>query len=96
VGGVFPSGTITFVPGQVVARITVNVAGDKIVEADEDFAVTLSGASGAQLTLDRAIGTISNDDFAALTPVAQAFASLAMAETPSRGSKQRQPFGPVV
>jgi len=95
VGGVFPSGTISFVPGQVVARITVNVAGDKVVEADEDFAVTLSGASGAQLVMDRAIGTISNDDYAALTPVAQAFASLAMAETPSRGSKQRQPFGPA-
>jgi len=96
VGGVFPSGTITFAPGQVVARIQVTVAGDKIVEADEDFAVTLSGASGAQLTLDRAIGTISNDDFAALTPVAQAFASLVMAETPSRGGKQRQPLGPAV
>jgi hypothetical protein len=45
------SGTLTFSAGQTTATITVRVSGDRTAEPDEDFFVTLSGASG---------GTIAN------------------------------------
>src|SRR5262249_26974632 len=42
--------------------ITVNVAGDTAVEGDEGFAVTLSHAVGANISVASAEGTILNDD----------------------------------
>ena len=58
-----PSGTVSFDVGQTVQTITVKVQGDNVVEADENFLVTLSNASsGAVLGTDKATGTIRNDD----------------------------------
>jgi hypothetical protein len=65
-GGVLPSGTITFTAGQTSQTLTVNVAGDTTVEADEGFTVTLSNPSApATITTATATGTILNDDVAA-------------------------------
>jgi Ca2+-binding RTX toxin-like protein len=62
VGGVLPSGTVSFAAGETSKIIAVNVTGDTAVEADEDFTVTLSGASGATLGIATANGVIRNDD----------------------------------
>jgi hypothetical protein len=63
VGGVLPSGTLTFAPDQTVQTITLQVQGDATVELDEGFSVTLSGASGgAVIETATATGTIRNDD----------------------------------
>ncbi len=62
-GGVLPSGTVTFAAGQASATITVAVAGDAVVEADEGFGVVLSAPTGgATLGLTSAGGVIRNDD----------------------------------
>ena len=62
-GGALPTGTVTFNPGETSKVITVNVAGDGQVEADEGFTVTLSAPSnGATLGTASAVGTILNDD----------------------------------
>jgi hypothetical protein len=50
VGGILPSGNITFEPGQSSATITVNVAGDTAIENDEGFVVTLANPVGATLS----------------------------------------------
>ena len=64
-GGVLPSGTVSFAAGDTTPKvITVNVAGDTVVEPDEGFTVTLSGASGATIASASAVGTILNDDVA--------------------------------
>ncbi|MGB7325827.1 MAG: Calx-beta domain-containing protein [Rubripirellula sp.] len=52
VGGVLPSGTVTFGPGDVTKTITVEVAGDLTAELDETFTVTLSNAQNADANLD--------------------------------------------
>jgi hypothetical protein len=61
-GGTLPSGTITFAAGETSKTITINVAADSTNEANETFQVTLSGATGAQITGGTATGTILNDD----------------------------------
>ena len=67
-GGAFPTGTVTFAPGETTATIEIVVAGDNDVEFDEDFTVTLSApsdteASTIQIEPDAsAVGTIVNDD----------------------------------
>ncbi len=62
-GGVLPSGTLSFGALQASGSITVPVTGDTQFEADESFAITLSGASaGAAITTASAIGTILGDD----------------------------------
>jgi len=62
-GGVFPSGTVTFLPGEDVKSILVNVKGDTTIEEDETFTVTISNAtSGAQITTASVQATILNDD----------------------------------
>jgi CSLREA domain-containing protein len=67
VGGVLPSGMLTFNPGETTKTITVLVAGDTTVEPDEGFTVTLSNASNAQITTGTATGTILTDDTPATT-----------------------------
>lgn len=63
VGGVAPSGRVTFAPGQTVQAVTVNVAGDTQVESNEAFRVVLGGASvGTHITANDAQGMIVNDD----------------------------------
>ncbi|MBE8994497.1 ELWxxDGT repeat protein [Microcystis aeruginosa] len=64
VGGVLPSGTLSFAVGETSQVITVDVQGDTTVEPNENFTVTLSNATnGATITTATAIGTIQNDDF---------------------------------
>ncbi|MFM6043720.1 MAG: Calx-beta domain-containing protein, partial [Dolichospermum sp.] len=68
VGGVLPSGTVSFAAGETSKVITVNVQGDTTVEPNEDFTVTLSNpTNGATITTATAIGTIQNDDVAVPT-----------------------------
>ena len=57
--------------GRTQARFEVAVTGDATAEADETFNVTLSGVVGATLGDAAAVGTIQNDDGAALVPIAQ-------------------------
>ena len=61
-GGTLPSGIVTFAAGETSQVVTINVSGDTTVEADEQFTVTLSGASGASIGTATATGTITNDD----------------------------------
>jgi hypothetical protein len=56
------SGTITFLPGQTVQRITVFAPGDTKAELDETFKVNLSPGTNVNLGNDTANGTIVNDD----------------------------------
>ena len=56
------SGTLTFSAGQTSKRISVTVTGDRLVEEDELFTVTLSSPSNATISDATATGTISNDD----------------------------------
>ena len=64
VGGLLPSGTVSFAVGETSKVITVNVLGDTTVEPNENFTVTLSNATnGAIITTATATGTINNDDF---------------------------------
>ncbi len=65
-GGALPTGTVTFADGQNTATITINVAGDILVEANETFIVTLSAPTGGAAigAANTATGTITNDDIA--------------------------------
>ncbi|TVV69760.1 calcium-binding protein [Sphingomonas solaris] len=69
VGGVLPSGTITFAPGEATKTVTVLVAGDGAIETDETFAVVLTGGSNVSVGGTPAVFTIVNDDQGALSPL---------------------------
>jgi len=70
VGGVLPTGTVSFAAGETSKVITVNVAGDTAVESNEAFTVTLSAPTGgATLATASASGTINNDDSAGPAPI---------------------------
>jgi hypothetical protein len=60
------SGTLTFAPGVTQQTISVTVNGDTLVEPDETFDVNLSAPVNATLAASQGIGTILNDDVAAL------------------------------
>jgi hypothetical protein len=63
VDGVLPSGTAHFLPGETSLTISLSVAGDIVQEAQESFAVVLSGPTGAAgLGVSSASGLIINDD----------------------------------
>lgn len=63
VGGVLPSGTITFAIGEVTKTINVEVQGDLTEEEDETFVVTLSNpTNSATINVASASGTILDDD----------------------------------
>ncbi len=61
------NGSLTFPPGNLSQTISVPVAGDNIVEANETFTITLSAPNGATLGTAVATGTITNDDTATLS-----------------------------
>ena len=62
-GSVLPSGTVSFAAGETSKTITVNVAGDTVVEPDEGFTVTLSNpAASTTIGTATASGTIRNDE----------------------------------
>ena len=56
------SGTLTFAPGVGAQTVTVDLIGDSIIELDEAFAVTLSGADGSVIGDATGVGTIIDDD----------------------------------
>jgi hypothetical protein len=58
------SGTLTFAPGETAKTLAVPVLGETLNEADESFFVNLSAPSGAVLSDNRGVGTITNDDVA--------------------------------
>ncbi len=59
-------GTLTFAPGQTSQNITVRINGDTTVEPNETYKVILSKPTLAFVTDALGIGTIRNDDAAAL------------------------------
>ncbi len=63
------SGTVQFAANGTTATITLQVAGDGIVELDETVTVNLANATptGAEVNAAGATGTIRNDDTAILT-----------------------------
>ena len=65
VGGVLPSGTVSFAAGETTHTVMVQVAGDTGVEPNETFTVTLSAPVGATIATASATSTIVNDDSAA-------------------------------
>ncbi len=65
IGGTFLSGTVTLAShnNSRTITITIAVAGDSMVEPDETFSVTLSGATaGATITTAAALATILGDE----------------------------------
>ncbi len=56
------SATITFAPGETDKTFVVKVNGDTKLEANENFSVSLSGATNATITTATIAGTITNDD----------------------------------
>jgi VCBS repeat-containing protein len=69
-GGAFPTGTVSFAPGEASQTISLSLAGDTLIEPNERFTVLLSAPS-AGTTLDSlyasVTGTITNDDGALLS-----------------------------
>ena len=63
-GSAFPSGVATLAAGETSQQITLNVAGDRVFEADETFTVSLSNPVGGTLAAGGATasGRIQNDD----------------------------------
>jgi Ca2+-binding RTX toxin-like protein len=82
-GGVFPAGTVSFAPGQTSRTLTIPVSADDLLESNERFAVTLSGASGATIGTASAQGIIRNDDTA---PPPASFAITRLAANRTEGS----------
>lgn len=63
IGSKFPTGKRTFAAKETTKEITIEVAGDKVVELDENFTVTLLDASAdAEIVTAAAEGTIANED----------------------------------
>ncbi|MFO0869892.1 MAG: Calx-beta domain-containing protein [Pirellulales bacterium] len=68
-GGVLPTGTLTFLPGDTSQQVSIQVAGDTTVESNETFQISLSQASGTtSIGQGFASGTILNDDVAPTPP----------------------------
>jgi predicted extracellular nuclease len=64
------SGTVAFADGETTATITLAVAGDTVVEGNEEFQITLfNPTGGATITDNSGIGTITNDDVAPIANV---------------------------
>ena len=64
-GGTWPAGVVTFAEGQTSGLLSVDVAGDRLAEADETFSIMLSNPVGAELTAGQSsrTATIVNDDW---------------------------------
>jgi CSLREA domain-containing protein len=62
------SGTVQFAPGVTSQIVTVAVAGDTAVEADETFTLLLSNPMNATLADASGTGLIVNDDSPAVVP----------------------------
>ncbi|RIK82793.1 MAG: hypothetical protein DCC68_05345 [Planctomycetota bacterium] len=66
------TGTLTFSPGTTTQTISVPIAGDTLVEANETFSVTLTNPINATISDASAVGTITNDDAGATLSIADA------------------------
>jgi hypothetical protein len=62
------NGMLTFLSGQVVQQIAVQVLGDTTPEATETFLVQLSNATNAAFVKDAGVGSIRTDEHGAVTP----------------------------
>jgi hypothetical protein len=60
---------LSFAPSEVSKTITVLVNGDKQIEANENFSVTLSNPSNATISKANGTGTILNDDGVVISQV---------------------------
>ena len=60
------TGTVTIPAGYIGFAVTENIVGDKVVEPNETFSITLVSANGATInpSAASAVVTIVNDDFA--------------------------------
>lgn len=56
------SQTLTFAPNETAKTISINVVGDDIKEGNDEFRVTLSAATNADIYKAIGTGTIENDD----------------------------------
>jgi len=56
----------TFAPGQTSKTFSVTINGDTVVEPNETYFFNVSNVSGATVSRGQAVGTIVNDDVAAL------------------------------
>lgn len=56
------TGTVTFVAGDTIETITVEINNDNYAEPNETYRVTLSNPSGATLADATGLGTITNED----------------------------------
>ena len=56
------SGTLTFNAGEVSKTVHVSILNDNIVDKDETLRLTISNASGAEITDPDGIGTITDTD----------------------------------
>lgn len=61
-GGVLPSGDLVFANGVATQTITVNIAADRRPELNENFNVTLTNGSGADIAVATARGIVVDDD----------------------------------
>lgn len=62
VGNTLPAGTVNFATNETSKTISIAIAGDTTVEADETFNVVLSNPSNAKLATSSSVATIVNDD----------------------------------
>ena len=56
------SGTLTFAAGETSQEVSVDVLGEALEEANETLLLRLSNATGAEIALSQAVGTIIDDD----------------------------------
>jgi len=56
------TGSVTFAPGETSKSISITIFGDTQPEADEQFTVVFSNASGAALSTPQITVTLMNDD----------------------------------
>ena len=88
VGAVLPSGSVWFRPGETRKTLWLQVQGDRLVEPDESFSLTLSAPrNGAAIGVGTAIGTILNDDAAPVT-----LAVTPLSATKAEGNRGTTPF----
>jgi hypothetical protein len=62
------SGHLDFAPGETSKTVVVPVVGDFVEEADENFTVNLSNATGAEIVDGQGVAIIVNDDPGAGAP----------------------------
>ena len=62
-GDRLPSGVIEFAEGELSQIVSIVVAGDTLIEADEMFTVSLFDPVNGNISSGSATGTILNDDF---------------------------------